>query len=67
MPTELLWHSQLPQFTIKSPLVSFVVKFGREEMQVDAELSLAGKAMATQRHRAKAVGFIESIVTAIGL
>ncbi len=67
MPTELHWHPSLPQFTIKAPLLAFVVKFERDEMKVDAELSLAAKAMATQRHRAKAVGFIETIVASIGL
>jgi len=67
MPTELRWHPELPQFTIKAPMLSFIVRFGPEEMRVDAELSLAAKAFATQRHRAKAVDFIESIVMSIGL
>lgn len=67
MPTEFQWHPQLPQFTIKAPLLALVVNFGREELQVVAELSLAAKAMATKRHRADAVGFIDSIVKDLGL
>jgi len=67
MPTEFQWHPDRPQFTIRAPLVSFVVRFTSETMAVDAELSLAAKALATQQHRRDAVQFIETIATKLGL
>lgn len=67
MPTELHWHPERPQFTIRAPLLSFVVRFTPEAMAVDAELSLAAKALATQQHRRVAVQFIDSIATELGL
>ena len=36
-------------------------------LEVDAELSLAAKTFATQTHRQKAVRFIDSIATDLGL
>ena len=38
-----------------------------ERLEVDAELSLAAKVFATQKHRQKAVRFIDSIATDLGL
>ena len=67
MPTDLQWHPEKPQFTIRASLVSFVVRFTSEAMAVEAELSLAAKALATQQHRRDAVRFIESIATDLGL
>ncbi len=64
VPTELQWHPDRPQFTIRAQWLSFVVRFTHE---VDAELSLAAKAFATQTHRQNAVRFIDSIATDLGL
>jgi hypothetical protein len=65
--TELQWHPEKPQFTIRAALLSFVVRFTPEAMAVDVELSLAAKALATQQHRRDAVLFIDSIATDLGL
>ena len=67
MPTELLWHPVKPEFTIRAPLLSFVVHFTPDALQVVAELSLAAKAFATQQHRRDAIHFIDSIAADLGL
>ncbi|MDG3007097.1 hypothetical protein [Paludisphaera mucosa] len=67
MPTELQWNPDRSQFTIRAQWLSFIVRFTAGVMQVDAELSLAAKAMATQTHRRDAVRFIDSIATDLGL
>ena len=67
MPTELQWHPEKPQFTIRAPLLSFVVHYSPEALQVVAELSLAAKAFATQKHRKDAIHFIDTIATDLGL
>ena len=67
VPTELEWHPEKPQFTIRAQWVSFVVRFTADVLEVEAQLSLAAKAFATQKHRQKAVRFIDSIVTDLGL
>lgn len=68
VPTELRWHATHPQFTIKSPLMSFVVRFTPDErLVVDAELSLAGRMLASDANRKQAVKFIESIAGDLGL
>jgi hypothetical protein len=43
------------------------VRFTPEILEVDAELSLAAKAFATQAHRQTAVRFIDSIAAELGL
>jgi len=65
--TELQWHPDQPQFTIRSHWVSFVVRFTPEILQVDAQLSLTAKALATQEHRQRAVRIIDAIATDLGL
>jgi hypothetical protein len=67
VPTELHWHPDKPQFAIRSHLLSFVVRFTPELLEVEAELSLAAKALSTAAHRAKAVRFIDTIATELGL
>ena len=67
VPTKLHWHPDKPQFTIRAQWLSFVVRFTHEVLEVDAELSLAAKAFATQKHRQNAVRFIDSIATDLGL
>src|SRR5271166_973413 len=67
VPTELQWHPEKPQFTIRAQWVSFVVRFTPDMLEVDAELSLAAKTFATQTHRQNAVRFIDSIATDLGL
>jgi hypothetical protein len=62
IPTDLRWHPEKPEFTIRSKLLSFVVRFTQDQrIVVEAELSLAAKLMATDTHRRQAVAFIESI------
>ncbi len=68
IPTELRWHTTHPQFTIKSPLLSFIVNFTPDDrMVVDAELSLAARMLASDANRKQAVRFIESIAVDLGL
>ncbi|WZO98048.1 hypothetical protein EP7_005101 [Isosphaeraceae bacterium EP7] len=60
--TDLSWHPEKPEFTIRSKLLSFIVRFTQDQrMVVEAELSLAAKLMATDANRRQAVAFIESI------
>ena len=62
LSTDLRWHPDKPEFTIRSKLLSFIVRFTNDQrMVVEAELSLAAKMMATDAHRRQAVAFIESI------
>jgi hypothetical protein len=67
LATELHWHAEKPQFTIRSKLFSFVVSFSSELLVVDAELSLAAKVFATRENREVAVKFIDSICNDMGL
>ncbi len=67
MPTELHWHAEKPQFTIRSKLLSFVVYFSHDLLVVDAELTLAAKLMATKENRETAVKFIDSLANDLGL
>jgi hypothetical protein len=68
IPTELKWHATHPQFTIRSPLLSFIVNFTADErLVVDAELSMAARLMASDANRKQAVQFIESIAVDLGL
>ena len=47
--------------------MSFIVRFTPEALVVDAELSLAGKVLATKENRASAVKIIETIAEELGL
>jgi hypothetical protein len=67
VPTELHWHASKPEFSIRSALMSFVVRYTPERMVVDAELSLAAKVLATKENRANAVKVIEQIADELGL
>ena len=67
MPTEMQWHPEQPQFTSRAPLLSVIVRFTPDLMRVEAELSMAAKALATRQHRQHAVHFIDSIATNLGL
>jgi hypothetical protein len=67
VPAELLWHREKPQFTIRSELLSFNVRFTAEDLVVDAELSLTAKMFATRKHRVEAVKIIESVADHLGL
>jgi hypothetical protein len=68
IPTELKWDPTRPRFTIKSPLLSFVVDFTKDmRLVVDAELSFAAKMLASDANRKQAVRFIESIAVDLGL
>ena len=67
VPTELLDHPTKPQMTIKTKWLSFIVKFHKETLTVDAELSLAAKMLATAENRQVAVRFIDSIADELNL
>jgi hypothetical protein len=67
VPAELHWHREKPQFTIHSDWLSFIVHFTREDLVVDAELSLTAKMLATRKHREDAVKIIESVADNLGL
>lgn len=67
IPTELHWHPEKPQFTIRSPWASFIVEFTTDQMIIDAELSLAAKMLATKENRRTAVELIDSIANDLNL
>jgi hypothetical protein len=67
IPTELQWHPDKPQFTIRSQWMSVVVNFTDLRLVVDVELSLTAKIFATQENRNRAVEIIESIANDLGL
>jgi hypothetical protein len=67
VPTEIQWHPEKPQFTIRSKWLSFIVNFTHPDLLVDVELSLVAKLVATQENRKHAVRFIESITNDLGL
>ena len=67
LPTQMKWHPSHPEFTISSPLLSFIVNFRDERMVVAAEMSFAGRMLATESNRRQAVAFIESIAVDLGL
>jgi hypothetical protein len=65
--TELHWHAEKPQFTIRSKWMSVVVNFTDLLLVVDIELSLTAKMLATEENRNRAVQIIESIADDLGL
>ena len=65
--TELQWHPDRSQFTIRAEWLSFIVRFTHDVLEVDAELSLAAKTFATQTHRQNAVRIIDLIANDLGL
>jgi hypothetical protein len=67
MPAELSWSAAKPELTIRSQWISFIIRFTRDRMVVDAELSLAAKLLATHENRRHAVQFIESVATDLNL
>jgi len=67
MATELTWNAAKPEFTIRSRWISFIVRFTRERMVVNAELSLAAKMFATEENRRHAVRFIEDVANDLNL
>lgn len=67
VPTELSWHADKPELTIRTKGIAFVVNFTHDRMVVDAELSLAAKLFATDENRRHAVRFIESVADDLNL
>lgn len=67
VPTELQWHKDKPQFTIKSSWLSFNVGYTPERLVVEAELSFAARMLATDVHRKQAVEIISSIADELDL
>jgi len=65
--TELHWHQDKPQFSIRSSWLSFHVGYTPERLVVEAELSFAARMMATDAHRKQAVAIIDSIADELGL
>jgi hypothetical protein len=65
--TEFQWHPEKPQFTIRSQWLSLIVNLTHPDLVVDVELSLTAKILATEENRQKAVRFIESITSDLGL
>jgi hypothetical protein len=64
---ELLDHPAKSEMTIKTRWLSFIVRFHEQTLRVDAELSLAAKALATAENRQVAVQFIDSIANDLNL
>lgn len=67
VPTELSWNAAKPELTIRATGIAFFVKFAHDRMNVDAELSLAAKMLATDENRRHAVRIIESVATDLNL
>ncbi len=67
MESELTWHDSLPELTIHSKWIKFIVNFHKQDMVVLAELSWAAKMFATDANRRTAAQFIENIVTDLDL
>lgn len=67
VPTELHWHTDKPQFSIRSTWLSFHVGYTAERLVVEAELSFAARMMATDAHRRQAVAMLDSIVDELNL
>src|SRR4051794_20763204 len=67
VPTELHWHDDKPQFSIRSSLLSFHVGYTPARLIVEAELSLAARLLATDDHRRRAVAMIDSIADELDL
>src|SRR5947209_13122061 len=65
--TELHWHKDKPQFSIRSTWLSFHVGYTPEQMVVEAELSLAARVMATDARRWRALAVIHSIADELDL
>ena len=65
--TELHWHKDKPQFTIRSSWASFNVGYTPERLVVEAELSLAARLVVKDEHRRKAVAFIDAIADELDL
>ncbi len=61
------WHPSRPELTIRTPIVSFVVRFADGAARVDAEMTLAGKLLASDANRRLAIRFIEEIAVEVGL
>jgi hypothetical protein len=67
MPTELTWNAAIPELTIRSRWISFIVHFTHEHLVVNAELSLAAKMFATEENRRHAIRFIENVANDLNL
>lgn len=67
VPAELRWDAEGRRCTIDAKWLSFIVSFSREEMVVDAELSLAARMFATDSNRSEAVQFIRSLADELDL
>jgi hypothetical protein len=67
MQSELTWHDSLPELTIKSKWINFIVNFHKQDLVVLAELSWAAKMFATDENRRTAVEFIETLVHDLNL
>ncbi len=67
VPTEMHWHKDKPQFSIRSAWLSFHVGYTPERLVVEAELSFAARLMTTDEHRRQAVAMIGSIADELDL
>ncbi|QEH33167.1 hypothetical protein OJF2_16640 [Aquisphaera giovannonii] len=67
IPAELIESPGRPEMTIRTKWLSFIVQFQKDIMNVDAELTLAAKMMATRENRRLAVQFIDSIADDLNL
>jgi len=65
--TEMHWHQDRPQFSIRSNWLSFHVGYTPDRMVVEAELSFAARMMITDAHRRQAVAVIHSIAEELNL
>jgi Cu2+-exporting ATPase len=66
-PADLVWNDQQDRFTIRASWLSVSVQFTAEDLVVEAELSFAGRMLATRKNREKAVQLIDSVADDLGL
>ena len=67
LATEMHWHKDKPQFSIRSSWASFNVGYTPERLVVEAELSLAARLVVKDEHRRQAVAFIDAIADELDL
>jgi hypothetical protein len=65
--TEFHWHGEAPRFSIRSRWATFHAGYTPEHLTVDAELSFAARALATDSHRRRAVALLDAIADSLGL
>jgi hypothetical protein len=67
VPAHAGWHEGGSEYAVRSHLVSFIASFTRETLVVTVELSFAGRLLATEANRRRAVEAISTVMDGLGL